>query len=123
MTVGWNLGNSMEAINANNGVYTGNETTWGNPAVTKELIDAVKAAGFNAVRIPVSWSHQMEAGTDYKIKLAWKQRVEEVVNYVLDNEMYAIINIHWDGGWLDHPDYAHQDEINDKLAKIWKQVA
>lgn len=123
MGLGWNLGNSLEAILVNNGVYSGNETSWGNPAVNQALIDAVKDAGFNAVRIPVSWSHQIQAGTNNKIRLAWLQRVEEVVNYVLDNDMYAIINIHWDGGWMNHPDYDNQDAINDKLDTLWKQIA
>lgn len=121
MTVGWNLGNSLEAINVSGETYSGNETSWGNPAVTKTLIDAVKAAGFNAVRIPVSWSHKMDA--EYNIDPEWKQRVEEVVNYVLDNDMYAIINIHWDGGWMNHPDNAHKEAINTKLEKMWKQIA
>ncbi|MHA7100822.1 cellulase family glycosylhydrolase [Roseivirga pacifica] len=123
MGLGWNLGNSMEAITVNGDVLSGNENSWGNPTVTKTLIDAVKAAGFNTIRIPVSWSHMIEDEETFYIKYEWKQRVEEVVNYALENDMYAIINVHWDGGWMDHPDYENQDAINTKLAAFWKQIA
>lgn len=123
MGVGWNLGNSLEAISANNGNYSGGETTWGNPKVSQLLIDSIKAAGFNAIRIPVSWSHKIVDQYSYEINEAWLERVAEVVNYVLDNQMYAIINIHWDGGWMDHPDNAHQNEINEKLEALWSQIA
>jgi endoglucanase len=50
--LGWNIGNTLEA--------TGGETAWGNPKVTKALIDAVKANGFNAIRIPCSWNQYLE---------------------------------------------------------------
>ncbi|MTI27492.1 DNA mismatch repair protein [Fulvivirga kasyanovii] len=123
MGVGWNLGNSLEAISVNNGVYSGNETSWGNPVVTKTLIDSVKAAGFKTIRIPVSWSHMFDDPATYKISYEWKQRVEEVVNYALDNDMFVMINIHWDGGWMDHTTYDHQDAINERIAIMWKQIA
>ena len=123
MGAGWNLGNTLEAIVVNGDNLSGGETSWGNPRASQQLIDSVKAAGFNSVRIPVAWSHKLEDQTSYKIKLEWLQRVEEVVNYVLSNDMYAIINVHWDGGWSDHPDYAHQDEINEKLDALWRQIA
>jgi len=121
--LGWNLGNSLEAILSNNGVLSGGETSWGNPVVTKAFIDAVKAAGFNTIRIPVSWSHKLDDETTYKISDAWKQRVEEVVNYALDNDMFVMINIHWDGGWMNHPDNSHKEAINKKLKAFWSQLA
>jgi endoglucanase len=114
MVPGWNVGNSLEAI--------GGETAWGNPKITQELIDAVNAAGFKAVRIPVAWSNNMDTST-FAIDPALMARVEEVVNYVLNDDMYAIINIHWDGGWMNHPTYARQAYINNRLAAIWNQIA
>ncbi len=110
---GWNVGNSLEAI--------GGETSWGNPLITKELIDRVKAAGFQAVRIPVAWS-KFSNPVDYTIDTAWMARVQEVVDYVVDNGMYAVLNIHWDGGWMQ-PTYARQDEVNGRLEKMWIQIA
>lgn len=113
MIIGWNLGNSLDAI--------GGETAWGNPEVNKRLIDSVKAAGFNAVRIPVAWSKFSDEST-FTIKDSWMNRVEEVVNYVLDNDMYAIVNIHWDNGWMQ-PTYEQEEYVNERLAAMWEQIA
>ena len=114
--LGWNLGNTLEAI--------GGETAWGNPKVSNELVLAVKAVGFNAIRIPCAWDQYLENQTTYKIKDSWLKRVKEVVDYCLANDVYAILNIHWDGGWLENnctPD--KQEAVNKKQAAIWKQIA
>ncbi|MBN2274743.1 MAG: cellulase family glycosylhydrolase [Bacteroidales bacterium] len=113
MIPGWNVGNSLEAI--------GGETEWGNPLITQRLIDSVKAAGFKAIRIPVAWSKYTDA-VNFTIDTVWMNRVEEVVNYVLSDSLYAIINIHWDGGWMQ-PTYARQDYVNNRLAVMWHQIA
>jgi endoglucanase len=113
MKLGWNVGNSLEAI--------GGETAWGNPKITQRLIDSIKAAGFNAVRIPVAWSTFSDAAT-FKIDTVWMSRVEEVVNYVLKNDMYAMVNMHWDNGWMQ-PTYAKQEYVNNRLSIMWRQIA
>jgi len=113
MGTGWNLGNTLEAI--------GGETAWGNPMASKQLVDAVKAAGFKTIRIPVSWSNFSNDAT-FTINPAWLARVEEVVNYARDNDMYVIMNEHWDGGWMQ-PTNAQQAYVNNRLAIMWKQVA
>ena len=92
MNIGWNLGNTLEAI--------GGETAWGNPKVTGALITTITESGFTAVRIPCSWDQSADPSTA-KIKSAWLSRVKEVVQYCIDNDMYVILNIHWDGGWLE----------------------
>ena len=92
INLGWNLGNTLEA--------SGSETAWGNPKVSKALIDAVKLNGFNAIRIPCSWNQYISNSDKAEIKIDWLNRVKEVVKYCTDNEMYVILNIHWDGGWL-----------------------
>jgi endoglucanase len=114
MVPGWNVGNSLDA--------TGGETSWGNPLISQQLIDSVKAAGFNAVRIPIAWSSHFSNATTFIIDPAFMSRVEEVVNYVLNDNMYAIINIHWDGGWMQ-PTYAQQTYVNNRLAIMWQQIA
>lgn len=123
MGVGWNLGNSLEAIIVNDGVFSGGENSWGNPSTSKALIDVVKAAGFDNIRIPVSWSHKLADKENMLISLKWLQRVEEVINYALDNDMYVMINMHWDGGWLNKPVYSKQEELNHRLATYWEQIA
>jgi len=114
--LGWNIGNTLEA--------TGGETAWGNPKVTKALIDAVKAAGFNAVRIPCSWNQNLENAATAKIKTDWLNRVKEVVQYCVDNDMYVVVNIHWDGGWLENNiTEAKKAENNAKQKAFWEQIA
>ena len=117
INIGWNLGNTLEA--------SGNETAWGNPKTTQAIIDMVKEAGFNAVRIPCNWmSGYVEDEISCQIKTEWMERVKEVVDYCVDRDMYAIINIHWDGGWLEeNPTYAAQTEVNRKQALLWNQIA
>ncbi|MBQ7777136.1 MAG: glycoside hydrolase family 5 protein [Lachnospiraceae bacterium] len=101
---GINLGNTMEAygrssvgVGAATSVY---ETHWGQPVTTPEMIQAMKDAGFDTLRIPVAWTNAMnfESG-DYTIGTDYLNRVEEIINYALDADMYVIVNDHWDGGW------------------------
>jgi endoglucanase len=114
MVPGWNVGNSLDAIPT--------ETSWGNPLITQGLIDSVKAAGFNAVRIPVAWSSHFSNATTFTIDPTFMSRVEEVVNYVLNDNMYAIINIHWDSGWMIPTD-TEKVYVNNRLAIMWQQIA
>lgn len=124
MGMGWNLGNQLEA--SSNKVP--NETTWGNPTITEDLIKAVKAQGFNTIRIPVSYLSKIGEAPDYTIDSAWLDRVQEVVDYVVGNDMYAVMNIHGDGyytvdgSWLLCVD-DNQDEIKAKYEAVWKQIA
>lgn len=116
MYAGWNIGNTLEAI--------GGETAWGNPKVTGEYIRKIKELGFNAIRIPCAWDQYIENATTYKIKDSWLDRVNEVVGYCVANDMYAIVNIHWDGGWLENnctPD--KKEENNKKQKALWIQIA
>lgn len=119
--LGWNLGNSLEACSDEN---SASETLWGNPRTSQALIDLIKRSGFNAVRIPTAWSGYVEDQNTFKIKDEWIMRVREVVDYCVENGMYAIINIHWDGGWLENnPTYAKQAEVNRKQKALWEQIA
>lgn len=102
---GINLGNTMEACDNNVGIKTNAplsyETHWGQPKTTQAMIDGMKAAGFDTIRIPVAWmtnaTHLYEG--DYTIDADYMDRVEEVVRYARKAGMYVIINDHWDGGW------------------------
>lgn len=113
MSFGWNIGNSLDAI--------GGETAWGNPLITQQLIDSVNAAGFNAIRLPVAWS-KFSDESSFTIDSDWLNRVEEVVNYILNNDMFVIMNIHWDGGWMQ-PTYKDEAYVNNRLSVMWKQIA
>jgi aryl-phospho-beta-D-glucosidase BglC (GH1 family) len=113
--IGFNIGNTMEA--------SGGETGWGNPLITNELIQTVKKAGFNAIRLPVAWDQYADQKTG-QISATWLNRVKQVVQYCVDNDMYVLVNIHWDGGWLEKnvtPD--KQDAVNAKQKAYWEQIA
>lgn len=114
MFLGWNLGNTLDA--------DPNETAWGNPVTTQAMIDAVHDAGFNTVRIPVTWMHHMGGAPDYSIDGSWMDRVEEVVGYVVSNDMYAILNCHHEE-WVSVMPNGDHDAVEEQLEALWTQVA
>lgn len=126
---GWNLGNTMEAVAnwlGNNPSPNDFEKAWGQPITTKECIEGIKAAGFNSVRIPVAWSNMMSDDGTYTIDPAYIQRVDEIIGYVLEADMYAVVNIHWDNGWwsdFGSSDMAVSAAAMDKYTAIWTQLA
>ena len=122
--IGWNLGNSLDAYDLTwlpaNPTVTQLETGWSNPVTTKAMITAVKNAGFNAIRIPVSWDKASDS--KHKIRADWMKRVTIVVNYAVDNDMYVILNTHHD----EHIFKFTEAEKTTSLAafrKIWEQIA
>lgn len=128
ITAGWNLGNTLDSygdwiLQYKKGIPSDFETAWGNPVTTKTMINMVKKAGFNTVRIPITWTQHFEA--DGTINKEWMDRVQEVVNYVIDNDMYCIINVHHDvgsSGWL----WASDNSLNknsEKFKSLWTQIA
>jgi endoglucanase len=124
MGAGWNLGNQLEA-NSNG---TPNETAWGNPAVSQSLINAVKAAGFDTIRIPVSYLNYIGASPTYTINSTWLARVKQVVDYAYSQGLYVIINVHGDGynsvsgSWL-LCNSSSQSSIQAKYKAVWQQIA
>ena len=123
MKIGWNIGNSLDcAVSTSN--ITKHETAWGNPVITQELIDAVKAKGFNTVRVPTTWyPHITEENGTYTIDPAWLDRVQEVVDYAYKQDMYVILNVHHEE-WVNRADLGTAyDEISPQLTQVWKQIA
>ncbi len=128
---GINLGNTMEACstsgtaNLSPSVY---ETLWNMPTTTQEMVQAMKDAGFDTLRIPVAW---ITNATDYKngdytINEAYLERVKEIVDYARNADMYVIINDHWDGGWwsmFGSADETQQTMAMDIFVSMWTQIA
>lgn len=123
---GINLGNTLEAYNhqayINGSSATSGEIVWGQPRTTQEMIQGMKAAGFDTIRIPIAWTNGMyfESG-DYTIDSALMDRVDEVVTWALDADMYVIINDHWDGSWWGMFGSAEQ-ETRDKAMEMYKAM-
>lgn len=130
MGLGFNLGNTFDA----SGEWIGNhkdpsdyETAWGQPTAKKSQFEFLKAGGFNAVRLPVTWYNHIDA--EGNVDESWMSRVEEVVNYALDNDLYVILNVHHDTGsgsestqWVkaDPENYAKNSA---RFKKLWQQIA
>ena len=127
---GINLGNTLEAYNHKSYLGGGDpstfETVWGQPVTTQKMIDDMKALGFDTLRVPVAWTNGMnfESG-DYTIDERLMKRVEEVVNYALNADMYVIINDHWDGGWwgmFGNSDMAMREKAMEMYKSMWTQI-
>lgn len=125
ITIGWNLGNALDCYESLEFGEDGmaSETLWGNPPVARELIKEVKKAGFNAIRIPVTWFNHMDPDT-CMIDREWMDRVKTVVDYAMDEGMFTIINVHHDTGekgWL-RAEPASFDTQKEPFILIWQQL-
>lgn len=138
MGVGWNLGNTLEANSQTYHDFTKDnywgqqglesETCWGQSKAKPELIKMMKDAGFGAIRVPVTWYNHMDK--DGKVNAEWMKRVHEVVDYVINQGLYCIVNVHHDTGADDDTfkSWIKADEANFELNKaryenLWKQIA
>lgn len=147
MGMGWNVGNSLEQTGAGScesltpaeqaaltdeDWVKGYETNAGNPVSTQKLFDGLKRYGINTIRIPIAWSNMMtqekqeDGSIYYRINEAYFDRVETVINYCLNDEMYVVINDHWDGQWwgmFGDKDQAVRAQAWKKYEDMWTQIA
>ncbi|MDE7121916.1 MAG: glycoside hydrolase family 5 protein, partial [Oscillospiraceae bacterium] len=122
MGMGWNLGNTFDCWNTR-GWTTDTETAWGNVTTTQDMITAIKASGFDSIRIPVTWYENITDPATYDIDDAYLARIKEVVDYAYANNMYVIVNMHWDwesGGslWLNKG-----AEALPQFKTMWTEIA
>lgn len=128
---GINLGNTMEAYGRSSlgtdADPTSYETFWGQSVTTQEMLDGMKAAGFDTLRLPVAWTNMMAFETgDYTINSAYLDRVEEIVGYARNAGMYVIINDHWDGSWwgmFGSATKETRDQAMELYVSMWTQIA
>ena len=124
MKCGWNLGNTFDAFNGYtmHASGTGMETSWVGAKTTPKLISAIHEAGFNTIRIPVSWHNHVDQND--QIDREWIDRVREVAGWALDLGMYVIVNVHHDNDvkYL-YPDTTHYDRSAAYLSAVWSQMA
>ena len=130
MGVGWNLGNTLDANDATKTWKSTaeHETCWGQPVTKPELMKMMKEAGLGAIRVPVTWYQEMDATG--KVNAAWMNRVKEVVDYVIDNGMYCVLNVHHDTGadggtfksWIKASGTNYTSN-KAKFENLWQQIA
>jgi len=122
LRLGWNLGNTMDANNsATGGANLDLETSWSKVRTTPEMFETLKNAGFKSIRVPVSWHNHVDE--DFNINKDWLARVKEIVDYVIDNDMYCTINIHHDNmkGYF-YPTSEYLEQSKKYVGRIWEQV-
>lgn len=115
MGVGWNLGNSFDVENRD-------KTFWGNPLPTKQMIDLVASSGFKTLRIPVTWGYHQSASEPFTIEEDYLLRVQKVVDFGLENQMFVIINVHHDDDWIRLV-AEEKAYVKSRLSSLWEQVA
>ena len=125
MGIGINLGNTYEAcgdwiVQWGDGTPESYETAWGSPVITKAMIKGYKDAGFGVLRIPVAWSNMM--GENYTVSKEYIETVREAVDWALECDLYVIMNLHWDNGWMEKFP-TETDECMKRYTKIWEQVS
>lgn len=123
MGVGWNLGNTMDG---HTGMHP-TETSWQSAVTTKEMIKAIHDSGFNTIRVPVTWGDMIDDDNGYAINEVWMSRVQDIVDYCTELDMYTIINIHHDGvvssgGWLG-VGLDDIDKVYEKYESVWRTIA
>lgn len=124
MGFGINLGNTLESCGdwIHSTEVSAYETAWGSPVITQEAIRGYADAGFGVLRIPVAWSNLMSGDGSYTISPKYIERVREVVGWTLDAGMLAIINIHYDSGWVNvFPE--NEEENMKRFTAMWTQIA
>jgi len=114
---GWNLGNTFES--SGRGLFA--ERAWGNPRTTFAMIYTVANAGFDSVRIPITWQNHLGDAPYYLICESWLDRIEEVIGYVLTLGMFCIIILHHEDWIITTPE--HESYVTEKLIAIWKQLS
>ncbi|MCR4579275.1 MAG: glycoside hydrolase family 5 protein [Treponema sp.] len=135
MKIGLNLGNTMEAYEAKNcekityswipvlgkNTPADYERCWGSPIITQEMVDGIKAAGFNTVRIPVFWGNMMENDGKWIINPDYLDRVRQIVDYCLKDDLYAVVNIHHFDEFIIRRN--NLEDCKTIIANIWSQIA
>ena len=118
MGLGYNIGNTMEVVV---GSGCNDVTCWGNIYPTQTYLDSIKAAGFSTVRIPCAWDSH---ASNNVIRDSWMDSVQTVVDYAINDGLYIVLNIHWDGGWLQDGSFDAVDaSVTAKQKAYWTQIA
>lgn len=119
MGLGINLGNTFEAGGMGPRTVEGFETCWGSPLITEEIIKGYKDGGFGVVRVPANWSNLMKK--DYTINAEFVARLKQVVTWIIENDMYAIINIHHEGWIKNMPNDC--EGVLERYTRFWEQIS
>ena len=121
MGMGYNIANTFDSFSYYDNLETPDEQIGlnGNIAPTKEMIKKIKKCGFKTIRFPVTWMYFID--DEGNINSEWMARVKEVIDIIINEKLYCILNVHNDGyqeGWL-----IRGMEVKDKYVNLWSQIA
>ncbi|WP_017687729.1 cellulase family glycosylhydrolase [Paenibacillus sp. PAMC 26794] len=125
MGKGWNVFNTYDSFRTDD-LSLSDETSWGQPKVTQELILSAKAKGFDSIRIPMTAYTRYTLGADghYVIHSEWLAKYKQVVDWAVDADLYVMINLHHDSWtWLSNWDGNKASEEYKRYVDLWTQLA
>lgn len=104
-----NMGNTLEPMT---------EGAWGGAPASKADFERIKAAGFDTIRLPVRWHNKSNSEPPYTIDAKWMNRVQQIVDWALAEDLNVILNSH-------HFDPIHEDPLAVAAwhGGVWKQIA
>jgi len=114
MQPGWNMGDTLDA--------KGSETSWNNPKITNEQIQAIADCGFRSIRIPITWWHRIGGAPEYLVRREFMERVRQVIDWSIAAGLYVIIDLHHDADWICHMSGNRSDVIK-RYTALWQQIA
>ena len=129
MTIGWNLGNTLDSHGCSGWLDISDPESyakgWVGYAPTKALIQKVKSLGFDTIRIPVTWYEHVDTSNNYKIDSAWLSYVKKVVDWAYEEDMFIILNLHHEEGYINVSTFSDANKAKAKayLASLWSQLA
>ena len=121
MGMGYNIANTFDSFSYLKNINIPNEQIElnGNIAPTKNMIKKIKKYGFKTIRFPVTWMNFID--DEGNIKSEWMKRVKEVIDLIIKENLYCILNVHNDG---DNESWLRRGmEIKDKYINLWTQIA
>ena len=121
MGIGYNLANTFDSFSNLKNIETPDEQIElnGNIAPTKDMIKKIKKYGFKTIRFPVTWMNFID--DEGNIKSEWMKRVKEVIDIIIKENLYCILNVYNDG---DYENWLRRGmEIKDKYINLWTQIA
>lgn len=105
---GINYGNMFEGL-----------PSWGNPW-KPEFAGMIANLGFNHVRIPIRWepSDRSSVNPPYTVNPVFLNKIKQVVDSALNNNLHAIINMHHHDALFENP-----ENNKERFLAQWKQIS
>jgi endoglucanase len=106
-----------DGVNLGNALESPAEGKWG-VVLQARYFTVIRQAGFQLVRVPISWAAHVSAAPGYTIDPTFLSRIDWVVAQAGQNQLNAILDYHNDDALMKDP-----DGQADRFLATWKQIA